>query len=458
MNQWLLFRKAAAALLLCAATAWAGPHPTFTILTTFPTGVFPVAPPVQGIDGNFYGITAGVSPAPGTIYKVTPQGALTTIYTFCSQPNCSDGSEPEAGLVLGTDGNFYGTTVTGGTNNLGTVFRVTPVGALTTLYSFDQTDGSGPCAPLIQGNSGDFYSTTFDGGTSGYGTIFKITPAGKLTTLYDFTGADNALVCASLLQAANGSFYGTTANDGGFGRGNGTIYELTLAGAFSTVLTFNGSDGANPQDGLVQTADGNFYGTTAEGGACSEGTVFELAPDGTLTTLFSFSFGGSSSIDGSYPYAPLVYASNGKLVGTASFGGGPGHAGTVFEISTKGALNRLHSFSASEGEPYRGLIQGADGAFFGVSQAGILYKLSTGAPPFIKTVPLSGPPASAVTILGTNLTGTTAVTFNGVPAAFTLDSATEITATVPAGAATGKVQVTTPVVMLSNVGQFIVTP
>jgi len=453
MNQWLLFKKAAAALILCAATAWAGPRPTFTVLTTFPIGVFPLDPPIEGTDGNFYGITV-VNPAPATIYKVTPQGALTTIYTFCSQLICTDGSQPEAGLVLGSDGNFYGTTLRGGANDFGTVFRITPAGMLTTLHSFDQTDGAGPCSPLIQANSGDFYGTT---GSAG-GTIFKITPAGALTTLYKFPEPPSTGSCAPPLQAANGNFYGTNADDG---QGSGSIYELTPAGAFTTVHSFTGSDGANPTDGLVQTADGNFYGTTVEGGAYGSGTVFQLAPDGTLITLYSF--GSPQSPDGAFPYAPLVYASNGKFYGTTSAGGGWGGFGTVFQISSQGALNRLYSFRARDGQPVTGLMQGTDGAFYGVAVSGIvgggiLYKLSGGAPPFIKTVPLSGPPASTVTVLGTNLTGTTSVTFNGVAAAFTVASATEITTTVPAGATTGKVQVTTHNSTLSNVGQFIVTP
>jgi uncharacterized repeat protein (TIGR03803 family) len=270
----------------------------------------------------------------------------------------------------------------------------------------------------------------------------------------------SATLCASLWQAANGNFYGTTANDGNFGGpGDGTIFELTLAGAFSTLYTFTGKDGANPQDGLLPT-NGGFYGTTAEGGANAVGTVFQFAPDGTLTTLYSF---GSSSgcPDGCYPYAPLVLASNGRFYGTATVGGVSGGDGTVFEITPTGTLTKMHSFRATDGQPYGGLIQGTDGAFYGTATNGtngaVFYRLMAGLPPFIKPVPVSGAVGSEVTILGTNLTGTTNVTFNGVAAAFTVVSASAITAAVPAGAGTGKIRVATPGGVLSNVGAFVVT-
>jgi len=438
----------------------AGSGPTFTILTTFPTGVFPGAPPVQGTDGNFYGTATAIYPAPATIYRVTPEGVLSTIYNFCSQPGCADGSGSEGGLVLGSDGNFYGTSLTGGANNWGTVFRITPAGVLTTLHSFTQTDGALPCSTMIQANSGEFYGTTGSGGYNYDGTIFKITPQGALTTVYSFATPWSATLCASLLQAANGNFYGTTANDGNFGGpGDGTIFELTPAGTFSTLYTFTGKDGAFPQDGLLPT-NGDFYGTTAEGGADAVGTVFQFAPDGTLTTLYSF--GGSSGCpDGCYPYAPLVLASNGKFYGTATIGGGSGGDGTIFEITTAGTLIKMYGFRTTDGQPYGGLIQGTDGAFYGTATHGtngdVFYRLTAGLPPLIKPVPLSGAAGSVVTILGTNLSGTTSVTFNGVAAAFTVVSASAITGTVPARAGTGKIRVVTPGGTLSTVGAFVVT-
>lgn len=420
----------------------AGTPPVYTMLATLPPCTFAGSALVQGTDGNFYGISAFGSSAPGYLYRVTPQGVLTTIYNFCSQPNCTDGTDPQS-LVLGTDGNFYGTTGGGGAYGSGTFYKVTTAGALTTLYSFEPPPSADfPCGDIIQGNNGDFYGTT-GGGTGGYGAIVSISPAGTLSVLYNFTAY--APSCASLLQAANGSLYGTSTQ---YSFGSGAIYELTLAGTFSTVVAFDYTDGSNPMDGLIQTADGNFYGTTSQGGANGAGTVFQLAPNGTLTTLHSF--GGATG--GYDPVAPLVYASNGKFYGTTLTGEGHLAVG-IFEISSDGAF---HSFKSTFGGNY-GLVQGTDGVFYQATE-GDIYSFNAGLPPFVKTVPLSGPAGTTVMILGTDLTGTTSVTFNGVAAALTVVSATEITATIPAGATTGKVQVITPKGKLTNVGQFIVTP
>jgi uncharacterized repeat protein (TIGR03803 family) len=145
---------------------------------------------VQASDGSFYGTTSnGGTSGYGTVFKITPAGALTTLYSFVG----SDGSYPYAGLVQGSDGNFYGTTAYGGTSSYGTIFKITPAGALTTLHSFTYSDGAYPYATLVQGTDGNFYGTTYYGGTSGYGTVFKITPAGALTTLHSFTYSDGPL-------------------------------------------------------------------------------------------------------------------------------------------------------------------------------------------------------------------------------------------------------------------------
>ena len=172
---------------------------TLTTLHSFTwyDGASPVGALVQGSDGNLYGTTygGGAEPRVGTVFKITPGGTLTTLYSFCAQANCTDGQQPYAGLVRGSDGNFYGTTLEGGANtgcslgagSCGTVFKITPGGALTTLHSFCAqagcADGGNPYAGLVQGSDGNFYGTTFERGANGYGTVFKITPAGTLTTL-----------------------------------------------------------------------------------------------------------------------------------------------------------------------------------------------------------------------------------------------------------------------------------
>ena len=174
---------------------------------------------VLGPDGNFYGTTrGGGAHSRGTVFKMTPGGTLTTLYSFCSQSNCSDGSDPDAGLALGSDLNFYGTTTAGGTSGDGTVFKITSNGTLTTLHSFTGSDGSGPTGTLLQSSDNNFYGTTPAEGANGFGTVFKITPTGTLTTLYNFCAlsgcADGGTPFAGLVRGADGNFYGATSSGG----------------------------------------------------------------------------------------------------------------------------------------------------------------------------------------------------------------------------------------------------
>jgi uncharacterized repeat protein (TIGR03803 family) len=236
-----------------------------------------------------YGTAGGGANGAGTVFTITPGGVLTTLYNFCSQINCTDGDEPNTGLIQATDGNFYGTTFAGGANNTcvyagcGTVFTITPGGVLTTLYSFcsqiNCTDGDNPLAGLVQGTDGNLYGTTFEGGTNacpnGCGTVFTITPGGALTTLHSFDGTDGANTYAGLVQATNGNFYGTMSNGGPIGAG--TIFTITPSGMLTTLQSFDLTDGANPNAGLVQDTNGTFYGTTGTGGANSVGTIFSLS-------------------------------------------------------------------------------------------------------------------------------------------------------------------------------------
>jgi len=359
---------------------------------------------------------------------------LTTLYSFCAQSRCTDGEYPYAGLVQATNGDFYGTTNQGGASNGGTVFKITPSGTLTTLYSFcsqggsECTDGFGPMAGLVQATNGYLYGTTRYGGTGKYssdgggGTVFKITPSGTLTTLYSFCSQSG---CAdgeypfygALVQATSGDLYGTTAA-GGYDIG--TVFKITPSGTLATLYTFGtqSTDGLDPLAGLVQATDGNFYGTTQYGGTGeygsggAGGTVFKITPSGTLTTLYSFCSQGRCA-DGSSPYAGVVQATNGDFYGTTYEGGTIGC----------GAL---------------------------VNGCGTVFRLSVGLDPFVETQTNSGNVGAAVRILGSDLTGATGVTFNGTAAAFTVVSRYLITTTVPAGATTGKVQVVTPSRTLSS--------
>src|ERR1022692_2181121 len=278
---------------------------------------------------------------------------LTTLHRFCSQSGCTDGDYPRAGLVQTTNGDLYGTTNDGGANNVGgTVFKITPGGTLTTLYSFcsqtNCTDGSNSFAGLVQAANGDLYGTTLGYPTS-FGTVFKITPSGTLTTLYNFCSQtncpDGSGPYAGLVQAANGNLYGTTSSYP-FNTG-GTIFKITPSGTLTTLYSFCSqsgcTDGEGPRAGLVQATNGDLYGTTANGGATNHGTVFKITPGGTLTTLHRFC-SQNGCMDGSNPLAGLVQAANGDFYGTASSGGANGDYGTVFKITPGGSLTTLYSF------------------------------------------------------------------------------------------------------------------
>jgi uncharacterized repeat protein (TIGR03803 family) len=466
--------------VLCLATAVAASAQTLTTLADFnySNGYMPgSATLIQATDGNLYGTTTGGGAyGAGTVFEVTSNGEVTTLYSFCAQSGCPDGKNPNAGLIQASDGDFYGTASQGGSSNDGTVFRITPEGTLTTLHSFVGTDGANPNAALIEVSNGTFYGTTSNGGANnacptgpGCGTVFEITATGKLTTLHSFVGTDGRLVDAPLVEAADGDFYGTTAeggaNDCSPYPGCGTVFKMNPAGGLITLYTFHSADGWFPAGALVQVTNGSFYGTTNWGGATNLGTIFEITPGGKLTTLHSFDL-----TDGSMPGIGMAQASDGNLYGTTTSGGptavyGTFNAanGTIFEITPEGEFTNLHNFELTDGStPWGGLVQATDGNFYGTTIAGgtsvdcgsggcgTVFSLSTGLAPFVKLQPASGEPGVAVTILGTDLTGTTKVTFNGKAAEFKAVSSTEIQTTVPAGATTGKVEVVTPQGTLSS--------
>jgi uncharacterized repeat protein (TIGR03803 family) len=327
-------------LLLGAVATQSAQAQTFTTLYSFgipdgasiPDGVSPVGALVQATDGNFYGTTysGGGALNAGTVFKMTSRGVLTTLYRFCPQSPCVDGSGPYGGLVQGIDGNFYGTTLNGGTNGSGTVFRITSSGALTTLHSFSGTDGSSPYAGLVQGTDGNFYGTTSAGGAGlvGAGTVFKITPSGALTTLYSFCPqagcSDGNGPIAGLVEASDGNFYGVTYN------GPSTLFKVTPDGAFTALYTFcpggNCADGISPEGGLVQGTDGSLYGIARFGGigytigGTGGGTIFKVSLSGTFTKIYSFC-SQSLCTDGSQPIGALIQGTDGNFYGTTWAGG-----------------------------------------------------------------------------------------------------------------------------------------
>jgi uncharacterized repeat protein (TIGR03803 family) len=475
-NWWM---RASALFLLWAATAIASPAQTFKTLYSFGrVGAFPKAGLVQATNGNLYGTTeqgGNDYRDYGTVFKITPSGKLTTLHSFT---DFTDGAYPLAALVQATNGNLYGTTNGDGANNVGTVFKITSSGTLTTLHSFYRAPGGiEPQAALVQATDGNFYGTTLFGGTStacaggGCGTVFKITPSGKLTTLHSFDDTDGFYPQAALVQATNGNLYGTTPGGGAYQAG--TVFKITSSGKLTTLHSFDGTDGAIPYAGLVQATNGNLYGTTSGGGGYQEGTVFKITSSGTLTTLHSF----HGPPGGAIPNAGLVQATDGNFYGTTINGGTStacgGGCGTVFKITPSGKLTTVWNFCsrnncADGASAYTGLVQDTDGTLYGTTEqggvntcgCGTVYSLSVGLGPFVSFVgpQSSGKVGNTIELLGQGFTGTTAVSFNGTAASFSVKSNTYLTATVPNGATTGKVKVVTPSrTLLSNV-PFRVTP
>ena len=342
----------------------------FTILASFSgssaaPGLGPAGPLVQGSDGNLYGTNQ--SGNYGYVFRITPTGSLTDLHDFCSQNACADGYLPGS-LVKSSNGNLYGTTAAGGADGHGTVFQITSGGALTTLYTFGTTaDDGGGGSPLVQGTNGNFFGTTLQGGTYFAGTIFQITPSGSLSNWYNFGANPNdPRQPDSIILGSDGNFYGVSST-GGTARA-GTVFQATAAGTVTTLHNFqsSGVDNGAP-GGLVQGNDGAFYGTTSQGGAYGMGRVFKITVGGTLTTLYSF---GSVSGDGTNPSSGLIQATDGNLYGVTSQGG-LFNFGTIFRMTPDGTLSILHSFNSTDGSsPSAALLQAADGNLYGTTAAG----------------------------------------------------------------------------------------
>ena len=296
---------------------------------------------VQGSDGNLYGTTSmrGTNSCScGVVFRIGPDGSgYATIHHFAGGAN--DGSFPGGTLLQGYDGNFYGTTVNGGAHGAGVVFRISPSGSYTNLYSFGSVpaDGSQPNG-LLQGSDGNFYGTTLVGGSNGFGTVFRINPdGGNYSVLHRFAGGyyygndDGRLPYGTLVEGGDGNFYGTASEGGTNTCSCGVVFRINSGGSYKTLYSFHDyPDGSNPEAGLVLGSDGNFYGTTYSGGTnnvYAYGTLFRISPGGSHTTLYSF----GPQNRGSYPQSSLVQGSDGSFYGT-TYESGTGQRGTVFKL------------------------------------------------------------------------------------------------------------------------------
>jgi uncharacterized repeat protein (TIGR03803 family) len=364
--------------------------PTLTVLHDFTRldGSSPTNGLLLASDGNFYGTTPTGGPGTfdgadyGTVFRITPTGEFTNLVNFTSD----NGTNPYAPPIEGSDGNLYGTTAGGGpegpTRN-GTVYKMTKAGVLTTLleFPFDSTtgtwpDGLSPQAALVQGTDGNFYGTTVSGGatdaqnTNSYGTVFEMSPAGALLMSVPMHGGGGPQdPRAQLIQASNGNFYGTSYEGGG-DTNAGSIFEFTPAGVLTVLHSFvggAGNTGDRPYDGLLQGSDGNFYGTTEYGGTAELGTVFKITPSGDYTVLVNF-----TGPNGQQPFASLIQAADGNFYGTASLGG-TDSLGTIFQLTPAGVFTTVYNFSNNEALgafPRAALVQGSDGNLYGTTMGG----------------------------------------------------------------------------------------
>ncbi len=471
----MLLTRIAVMLLFVSTLASAQ---TYTLLYKYPgtasnnSGVFSQIL-AQGRDGNFYStiLTGGANSNTGSAYQMTPGGQSTTIYNFCSLTRCADGANPDGGLTLGFDGNFYGTTEGGGKNGAGTVFRLTPGSpwTLTSLYSFmNKTDDSAPTFTVLQGQDGNLYGVSEEQYNGQYGAFFKISSSGQFNVLHDFANSDGTSPNLPTL-GTDGNFYGTALFGGTHNLG--VVYKLTPSGAITVLHSFGGyanGDGAYPVGVLVQGNDGNFYGTTKQGGTSNEGTVYKINSAGTsYTILHDFDF-TAQTLDGAYPVTGLLLGSDGNFYGTTSQGGNRSNVGMIYQITPAGQETIIYRFCSQSGcpdgfSPYGPLAQHTNGTFYGTTTGNslggsVFYSLNTGLKPFVRLLNWEGKVGATIEILGQGFTGTTKVTFNGISATFNNVSDTYMTAVVPAGATTGYVSVSTFTTTMKSDRPFLVTP
>jgi uncharacterized repeat protein (TIGR03803 family) len=340
--------------------------PTYTVLHDF------AGAPGDGADsgadvtlddlGNIYGTTDfGGSSGDGVIFKLAPDGTETLLHTFTGP----DGSAPDGAVMLTAKGDLYGTTGSGGASGNGVLFKLTAKGKFRKLHDFATNDGAFLRGRLIRDKLGNIYGTALFGGTNGDGTVFRYGFDGTFTVLHTFNGSDGEFPEHGVVRDSAGNLYGVTAF-GGTG-GNGTVFKIATDGTFSTVRNFTGgSDGGFLYGGLAIDKAGNLYGSTGDGGTSGAGTVFKLAADGTLTTLYDFTGGA----DGANPSGDMLLAGT-RLYSVTNQGGDPDcQCGVIYEITSKGRERVLHTFTGSDGAAYSAGLTKSNGTFYGTASSG----------------------------------------------------------------------------------------
>jgi uncharacterized repeat protein (TIGR03803 family) len=372
--------------LLVTAVAWvvlfvaqAGYAQKFTIVYSFGAkgggAIAPQAGVILDTKGNFYGTaSAGGSFGYGAIFKINSTGTEKLLHSLAGL----DGFRPQSSVLrIPNTGTIYATAPQGGTPEgggcrfgCGALLQLDVAGKETLLHAFTgHTDGGNPGAVLVRDEAGNVYGTTLGGGTRGFGTVFTVDSSGSQTVLYSFTGGAAGGGPNGLVQDSAGNFYGTTQFGGETQFCCGTVFQVDATGHEKVLYSFNGTDGSTPEAGVIRDQAGNLYSTTTMGGANFQGEVFKLDPAGKLTVLHTF--GGS---DGQYPVTGLVLDDSGNLYGTTNAGGAHG-LGTIFRIDTKGNETVLYSFTGgNDGIRPSGLTLDAAGNLYGTTQTGGTYR------------------------------------------------------------------------------------
>ena len=472
---------------------------SLSVLYNFPKYSAPTAPLsglTLGTDGLFYGTTStGGAHIVGTVFKLTDTGSYTNLWDFTGTG--TDEGLPEAPLVLGADGYFYSTTEGVYTGTAGTAYKISTKGVLKTLHAFLGTPGNDGATPyaILLGLDANFYGVSRLGGVNNFGTIFKMTKAGKVTILHSFAGGvtDGSIPVGGLVQANDGTLYGTTY--GGGTKNWGVVFKILPTGKGYTVLhnfdrTADINDGIQPLGALTLGTDGNVYGTTGGGGHQNAGAIFRVTPAGAYSTLYSFCAVAGCK-DGFFPQTGMVQHTNGKFYGVTESGGTNVNGGEYYSLDV--GLNPFVSLVAvwgKVGDTIEILGQGFSGttsvklggssaSFTVVSDTYLTAKVPDGSSGFVTVAtpsgtltssrkffvtplvtgfsPASGPVGSQVVITGKGLIQATKVAFGSKSASFTVNSDTQVTATVPAGAVTNKITITTPGGKASSKTKFTVT-